>query len=187
MKGDFAEDIKHYILRSWSWRHWAGSPLPNMYLSSEVLCIVCKCPQLLQGWSDTGHMYTMLLGSLMGCYSLFSLPVPPQIGENALMAPVDSYKYGSTQMLTCTIYAVPPPTAVLWYWQLEEECTFSPQWVAMAGLGGHRDDVWLGGEWWALKGSAPGFDFAPFWVKAKLLLVATLGSKWHHAVEHEQN
>lgn len=43
------------------------------------------------------------------------------------MAPVDSYKYGSTQALTCTIYAVPPPAAVLWYWQLEEECTFSPQ------------------------------------------------------------
>ncbi|POI32383.1 hypothetical protein CIB84_003865, partial [Bambusicola thoracicus] len=57
--------------------------------------------------------------------------VPPQIGENALMAPVDSYKYGSTQALTCTIYAVPPPTAVLWYWQLEEECTFSPQKVRL--------------------------------------------------------
>ncbi|OXB54678.1 hypothetical protein ASZ78_001705 [Callipepla squamata] len=57
--------------------------------------------------------------------------VPPQIGENALMAPVDSYKYGSTQALTCTIYAVPPPAAVLWYWQLEEECTFSPQKVRM--------------------------------------------------------
>uniref|UniRef100_A0A8C9EII4 receptor protein-tyrosine kinase n=1 Tax=Pavo cristatus TaxID=9049 RepID=A0A8C9EII4_PAVCR len=52
--------------------------------------------------------------------------VPPQIGENALMAPVDSYKYGSTQALTCTIYAIPPPAVVLWYWQLEEECTFSP-------------------------------------------------------------
>ncbi|XP_027591758.2 vascular endothelial growth factor receptor 2 [Pipra filicauda] len=53
--------------------------------------------------------------------------VPPQIGENALMASVDSYKYGSTQALTCTVYAVPPPTAILWHWQLEEECTFSPQ------------------------------------------------------------
>lgn len=53
--------------------------------------------------------------------------MPPQIGENALMAPVDSYKYGSTQALTCTVYAVPPPSTVLWHWQLEEECTFSPQ------------------------------------------------------------
>uniref|UniRef100_A0A8C9EIT8 receptor protein-tyrosine kinase n=1 Tax=Pavo cristatus TaxID=9049 RepID=A0A8C9EIT8_PAVCR len=57
--------------------------------------------------------------------------VPPQIGENALMAPVDSYKYGSTQALTCTIYAIPPPAVVLWYWQLEEECTFSPQKVRL--------------------------------------------------------
>uniref|UniRef100_A0A8C0ERA0 receptor protein-tyrosine kinase n=1 Tax=Bubo bubo TaxID=30461 RepID=A0A8C0ERA0_BUBBB len=61
------------------------------------------------------HMFTLLVN------------VPPQIGENALLAPVDSYKYGSTQALTCTIYAVPPPAAVLWHWQLEEECTFSPQ------------------------------------------------------------
>ncbi|GAB0188454.1 vascular endothelial growth factor receptor 2 [Grus japonensis] len=53
--------------------------------------------------------------------------VPPQIGENALLAPVDSYKYGSTQSLTCTVYAVPPPATILWHWQLEEECTFSPQ------------------------------------------------------------
>lgn len=61
------------------------------------------------------------------CDLLLSPAVPPQIGENALMAPVDSYKYGSTQALTCTVYAVPPPTTVLWHWQLEEECTFSPQ------------------------------------------------------------
>uniref|UniRef100_A0A663EFR4 receptor protein-tyrosine kinase n=1 Tax=Aquila chrysaetos chrysaetos TaxID=223781 RepID=A0A663EFR4_AQUCH len=54
----------------------------------------------------------------------FTLLSPPQIGENALLAPVDSYKFGSTQVLTCTVYAVPPPTAVLWHWQLEEECTF---------------------------------------------------------------
>uniref|UniRef100_A0A663M213 receptor protein-tyrosine kinase n=1 Tax=Athene cunicularia TaxID=194338 RepID=A0A663M213_ATHCN len=61
------------------------------------------------------HMFTLLVN------------VPPQIGENALLAPVDSYKYGSTQALTCTVYAVPPPAVVLWHWQLEEECTFSPQ------------------------------------------------------------
>ncbi|XP_014450388.1 vascular endothelial growth factor receptor 2 [Alligator mississippiensis] len=58
--------------------------------------------------------------------------VPPQIGENALLAPVDSYKYGSTQMLTCTVYAIPTPVSIWWYWQLEEECTFSPH---QAGLG----------------------------------------------------
>uniref|UniRef100_A0A8C3KSR5 receptor protein-tyrosine kinase n=1 Tax=Calidris pygmaea TaxID=425635 RepID=A0A8C3KSR5_9CHAR len=61
------------------------------------------------------HMFTLLVN------------VPPQIGENALLAPVDSYKYGSTQTLTCTVYAVPPPATILWHWQLEEECTFSPQ------------------------------------------------------------
>ncbi|KAH0616191.1 hypothetical protein JD844_027130 [Phrynosoma platyrhinos] len=58
--------------------------------------------------------------------------VPPQIGENALLAPVDSYKYGSTQILTCTIYAVPTVAKIQWYWQFEEECTFNPH---QAGLG----------------------------------------------------
>nr|XP_008109887.1 PREDICTED: vascular endothelial growth factor receptor 2 [Anolis carolinensis] len=58
--------------------------------------------------------------------------VPPQIGENALLAPVDSYKYGSTQMLTCTVYAVPASVKIQWSWQLEEECTFNPH---QAGLG----------------------------------------------------
>ncbi|KAJ6668552.1 hypothetical protein lerEdw1_012034 [Lerista edwardsae] len=58
--------------------------------------------------------------------------VPPQIGENALLAPVDSYKYGSTHTLTCTVYAVPAVAKIQWYWQLEEECSFSPQ---QAGLG----------------------------------------------------
>uniref|UniRef100_A0A8C6XB37 receptor protein-tyrosine kinase n=1 Tax=Naja naja TaxID=35670 RepID=A0A8C6XB37_NAJNA len=58
--------------------------------------------------------------------------VPPQIGENALLTSVDSYKYGSTQTLTCTVYAVPMVTRVQWYWQLEEECTFNPH---QAGIG----------------------------------------------------
>ncbi|KAJ7326706.1 hypothetical protein JRQ81_016465 [Phrynocephalus forsythii] len=58
--------------------------------------------------------------------------VPPQIGENALLAPVDSYKYGSTQILTCTVYAVPAVSRIQWYWQFEEECTFNPH---QAGLG----------------------------------------------------
>uniref|UniRef100_A0A8D2LUM6 Vascular endothelial growth factor receptor 2 n=1 Tax=Varanus komodoensis TaxID=61221 RepID=A0A8D2LUM6_VARKO len=58
--------------------------------------------------------------------------VPPQIEENALLAPADSYKYGSTQILTCTVYAVPAVAKIQWYWQFEEECTFSPQ---HAGLG----------------------------------------------------
>ncbi|XP_066487976.1 vascular endothelial growth factor receptor 2 [Tiliqua scincoides] len=58
--------------------------------------------------------------------------VPPQIGENALLAPVDSYKYGSTHTLTCTVYAVPAVAKIHWYWQLEEECSFSPH---QAGLG----------------------------------------------------
>lgn len=50
--------------------------------------------------------------------------VPPQIGEKSLISPVDSYQYGTTQTLTCTIYAVPPPQHIHWYWQLEEECTY---------------------------------------------------------------
>ncbi|XP_042325442.1 vascular endothelial growth factor receptor 2 [Sceloporus undulatus] len=58
--------------------------------------------------------------------------VPPQIGENALLAPVDSYKYGSTEILTCTIYAIPAVAKIQWYWQFEEECTFNPH---QAGLG----------------------------------------------------
>ncbi|XP_054846274.1 vascular endothelial growth factor receptor 2 isoform X2 [Eublepharis macularius] len=58
--------------------------------------------------------------------------VLPQIGENALLASVDSYKYGSTQALTCTVYAVPSVAKIQWYWQFEEECTFSPH---QAGLG----------------------------------------------------
>ncbi|XP_070252588.1 vascular endothelial growth factor receptor 2 isoform X1 [Myotis yumanensis] len=52
--------------------------------------------------------------------------VPPQIGEKSLLSPVDSYKYGTTQTLTCTVYAVPPLSHILWYWQLEEECTYNP-------------------------------------------------------------
>ncbi|XP_077158113.1 vascular endothelial growth factor receptor 2 [Paroedura picta] len=53
--------------------------------------------------------------------------VLPQIGENALLAPVDSYKYGSTQALTCTVYAVPSVPKIRWYWQFEEECSFNPR------------------------------------------------------------
>ncbi|KAF5926889.1 hypothetical protein HPG69_001520 [Diceros bicornis minor] len=52
--------------------------------------------------------------------------VPPQIGEKSLISPVDSYQYGTTQVLTCTVYAVPPPLHIRWYWQLEEECTYKP-------------------------------------------------------------
>ncbi|XP_019496411.1 PREDICTED: vascular endothelial growth factor receptor 2 isoform X1 [Hipposideros armiger] len=51
--------------------------------------------------------------------------VPPQIGEKSLISSMDSYKYGTTQTLTCTVYAVPPPN-INWYWQLEEECTYNP-------------------------------------------------------------
>ncbi|XP_004627572.1 vascular endothelial growth factor receptor 2 [Octodon degus] len=52
--------------------------------------------------------------------------VPPQIGEKALIAPMDSYRYGTTQTLTCTVYANPPLHHVHWYWQLEEECSYEP-------------------------------------------------------------
>ncbi|XP_063165878.1 vascular endothelial growth factor receptor 2 [Candoia aspera] len=57
--------------------------------------------------------------------------VPPQIGENALLSSVDSYKYGSTQTLTCTVYAVPAVSHIQWYWQFEEECTFNPHQARM--------------------------------------------------------
>ncbi|XP_008046021.1 vascular endothelial growth factor receptor 2 [Carlito syrichta] len=52
--------------------------------------------------------------------------VPPQIGEKSLISPMDSYQYGTTQTLTCTIYAVPPPHHIRWYWQWEEECPGGP-------------------------------------------------------------
>ncbi|KAK2115751.1 hypothetical protein P7K49_006377 [Saguinus oedipus] len=55
--------------------------------------------------------------------------VPPQIGEKSLISPVDSYQYGTTQTLTCTIYAIPPPHRIRWYWQLEEECPNKPSQV----------------------------------------------------------
>uniref|UniRef100_A0A6I8NA25 Vascular endothelial growth factor receptor 2 n=1 Tax=Ornithorhynchus anatinus TaxID=9258 RepID=A0A6I8NA25_ORNAN len=58
--------------------------------------------------------------------------VPPQIGEKSLVAPVDSYPYGTTQTLTCTVYAVPSPVHIRWFWQLEEDCTFNPSFVGLA-------------------------------------------------------
>ncbi|XP_045671817.1 vascular endothelial growth factor receptor 2 isoform X1 [Ursus americanus] len=51
--------------------------------------------------------------------------VPPQIGEKSLISLVDSYQYGTTQTLTCTVYSVPPPHHIRWYWQLEE-CAYKP-------------------------------------------------------------
>ncbi|KAL6050586.1 hypothetical protein STEG23_023718 [Scotinomys teguina] len=52
--------------------------------------------------------------------------VPPQIGEKALISPVDSYQYGTMQTLTCTVYANPPLHHIRWYWQLEEACSYKP-------------------------------------------------------------
>ncbi|XP_028617879.1 vascular endothelial growth factor receptor 2-like [Grammomys surdaster] len=52
--------------------------------------------------------------------------VPPQIGEKALISPVDSYQYGTMQTLTCTVYANPPLHHIQWYWQLEEACSYRP-------------------------------------------------------------
>lgn len=52
--------------------------------------------------------------------------VPPQIGEKALISPMDSYQYGTMQTLTCTVYANPPLHHVQWYWQLEEACFYRP-------------------------------------------------------------
>lgn len=56
--------------------------------------------------------------------------MPPQIGEKSLISPVDSYQYGTSQTLTCTIYALPPPHHIRWYWQLEEECSDLARYVA---------------------------------------------------------
>uniref|UniRef100_A0A8C5JYZ4 receptor protein-tyrosine kinase n=1 Tax=Jaculus jaculus TaxID=51337 RepID=A0A8C5JYZ4_JACJA len=52
--------------------------------------------------------------------------VPPQIGEKALISPMDSYEYGTTQTLTCTVYASPPPDPIHWYWQFEDQCSYKP-------------------------------------------------------------
>ncbi|XP_006868116.1 PREDICTED: vascular endothelial growth factor receptor 2 [Chrysochloris asiatica] len=57
--------------------------------------------------------------------------VPPQIGEKSLISPMDSYQYGTMQTLTCTVYAVPPPRHIQWYWQLEEECSYLPTQAAL--------------------------------------------------------
>lgn len=52
--------------------------------------------------------------------------VPPQIGEKALISPMDFYQYGTMQTLTCTVYANPPLHHIQWYWQLEEACSYRP-------------------------------------------------------------
>lgn len=57
----------------------------------------------------------------------FLSPVPPEIGEKALISPMDSYQYGTTQTLTCTVYANPPLYHIRWYWQLEEQCSYEPR------------------------------------------------------------
>ncbi|XP_021557252.1 vascular endothelial growth factor receptor 2 [Neomonachus schauinslandi] len=78
---------------------------------------------------DTGN-YTVVLTNPMSkekqshVVSLV-VNVPPQIGEKSLISLVDSYQYGTTQMLTCTVYSVPPPHHIRWYWQLEE-CAYKP-------------------------------------------------------------
>ncbi|XP_078534312.1 vascular endothelial growth factor receptor 2 [Lissotriton helveticus] len=51
--------------------------------------------------------------------------IPPQIWEKALSPALDSFKYGSTQVLTCTVSGVPTPVNIQWYWQLEEDCDFT--------------------------------------------------------------
>ncbi|KAM6220893.1 vascular endothelial growth factor receptor 2 [Rhynchocyon petersi] len=57
--------------------------------------------------------------------------VPPEIGEKSLIMPMDSYQYGTMQTLTCTVYAIPPPRHIQWYWQLEEECNYIPTQTAL--------------------------------------------------------
>ncbi|XP_058523273.1 vascular endothelial growth factor receptor 2 isoform X1 [Ochotona princeps] len=76
---------------------------------------------------DTGN-YTIILtnpitGERQSHVVSLVVNVPPQIGEKSLISPVDSYQYGTSQTLTCTVYALPPPHHIRWYWQLEEECS----------------------------------------------------------------
>ncbi|XP_004849899.1 vascular endothelial growth factor receptor 2 [Heterocephalus glaber] len=68
----------------------------------------------------------MFFGKESEVKSKSAWPVPPQIGEKALISPMDSYQYGTTQTLTCTVYANPPLHHIHWYWQLEEECSYEP-------------------------------------------------------------
>ncbi|XP_069487747.1 vascular endothelial growth factor receptor 2 isoform X2 [Ambystoma mexicanum] len=51
--------------------------------------------------------------------------IPPKIWEKAVLSPLDSFKYGSAQVLTCTVSGVPTPDTIQWHWQLEEECDFT--------------------------------------------------------------
>ncbi|XP_051869259.1 vascular endothelial growth factor receptor 3, partial [Pristis pectinata] len=43
--------------------------------------------------------------------------VPPQIHEKEVASPTNIYPRGSRQTLTCTVYGIPTPTRVLWYWR----------------------------------------------------------------------
>ncbi|XP_063776987.1 vascular endothelial growth factor receptor 2 [Pseudophryne corroboree] len=53
--------------------------------------------------------------------------VPPHICEKSVSATQESYKFGRRSTLTCTASGIPAPVHIQWSWQLEEECTFSPQ------------------------------------------------------------
>lgn len=132
------------VIGQWDWHKVTHltSLLLLSWVSLEVRCPVSKSKcswkskwgQKSYAWQNTGF----------GCWKLqlstppswltvqklsFSPPVPPQIGEKSLLSPVDSYQYGTSQTLTCTVYAVPPPSHIRWYWQLETECTYQPTWV----------------------------------------------------------
>jgi hypothetical protein len=85
--------------------------VPLGLISPKVSC-GCRNPQ---GWWTIQKL-------------CFLFPVPPQIGEKALISPMDSYQYGTTQTLTCTVYASPPPHHIYWYWQLEKECSYKARW-----------------------------------------------------------
>ena len=92
-------------------------------MGAKTLCLEKHRLWLLK--AATFHPQSWLTGEKLS----FSSPVPPQIGEKSLLSPVDSYQYGTSQTLTCTVYAVPPPSHIRWYWQLETECTYPPAWV----------------------------------------------------------
>ncbi|XP_075051857.1 vascular endothelial growth factor receptor 2 [Mixophyes fleayi] len=53
--------------------------------------------------------------------------VHPHICEKSVSATLESYKFGKRSILTCTASGTPAPVHIQWSWQLEEECTFSPQ------------------------------------------------------------
>ncbi|XP_072120194.1 vascular endothelial growth factor receptor 3 isoform X1 [Mobula birostris] len=68
--------------------------------------------------------------------------VPPQIHEKEVASPTNIYPRGSRQTLTCTVYGIPTPSHVFWYWRPWGPCGVKlyPNLGPQAILGRHTQD-----------------------------------------------